>query len=410
LLAVITSPAFPQAAGENPVLLLPFSSTGAGGDESMGKAVQQDLLADLTQGTTARIFAPASVTAAVDAEGALKTARGLGASIVVFGQIQRTGTDVRLTGEVLDAATAKPLGALKATGPADELFHLEDALAGQVFLSLPRGLLTAQTLQGMQQAANSPQPSAATPQQPSVPPASNPSQATAPPTSYQAPPTVYSPPIAGGGDVYAPPQYVYPTYSYNYYQTPVPDYYAPAYTYVSPGCDLWPGFCGDIVLGGFGGFGGYCGYGYGYGSYGHGGYGYNHYGDHHYGGGHGLNGGVHQFGGGLGGLDRGGVAQFSPVRSAVGARGFAGSNFQSHLSSGFSGGFSAASRSAGGFRSFSGATRGFSGGGYRAASGGFRSGGGFHAGGGGFHAGGGGFHGGGGGFHGGGGSHGGGHR
>ena len=49
---------------------------------------------------------------------------------------------------MIDVATATPLGAIKSTGPSDELFHLEDALAGQIFATLPRTFLTAQTAQG----------------------------------------------------------------------------------------------------------------------------------------------------------------------------------------------------------------------------------------------------------------------
>ena len=44
------------------VLVLPFESPG-GADQWIGRGVQQDLLTDLSQGTTARVIAPADLPA-----------------------------------------------------------------------------------------------------------------------------------------------------------------------------------------------------------------------------------------------------------------------------------------------------------------------------------------------------------
>jgi TolB-like protein len=307
------------AGGEGRVLVLPFATASGTGSEWMGRAVQQDLLADLTQGTTARVVAPSSVPAATDEQGAVKAAREAGASIVVFGQAQASGKDVRITGQVIDVATATPLGAIKATGPSDELFHLEDALAGQIFATLPRTLLTAQASQGIEQpqrpapvnplakpqepapvavnplarpdptpqpqpaSVEAPQVPAETPPHPVVPPAQTvPEPQLQPQPAQQEPLSPYvstqadSPPpaapdgtpvVVNGGDVAAPPPASYPASSYDYGNTPVYDYSTPAYsyvspTYVSPGCySYWPGIVGGICIGG-GGYGCYSGYVY----------------------------------------------------------------------------------------------------------------------------------------------------
>src|SRR5438270_8792310 len=102
------------------VLVLPFESPG-GADQWIGRGVQQDLLTDLSQGTTARVIAPADLPAAVDSVTARDAAQKVGASIVVFGQVQKAGTTLRMTGQVVDVTSGKSLGNLKATGPADDL-------------------------------------------------------------------------------------------------------------------------------------------------------------------------------------------------------------------------------------------------------------------------------------------------
>lgn len=238
------------------MLVLPFAGASEGSSAWIGQAVQQDLCTDLTQGTTARVIAPSQVGPAVDANGALRSAVGTGASIVVFGQAQSSAGDVRLTGQVLDVATGHPLGALKATGAATEMFHLEDALAGQIFATLPRGLLTAQTLQGLrqsQQAADQPTPQAAQTEVPQPTPEPTPAPPPSIEQSVQPPPAgvVPSPAYTDGAEVVTGPIDPYPNYSYDYVEPPVysyPPLYA--YNYVTPGCDIGPDFYrGDFGYG-----------------------------------------------------------------------------------------------------------------------------------------------------------------
>jgi len=91
---------------------------------------------DLTQMTRAHVLAPASPPA-LDATAALRAGHDAGAHYVVFGAAQSSGTQVRVTGQVLDVSTGQSLANLKATAPADDLFPLEDALAVQVVRALP---------------------------------------------------------------------------------------------------------------------------------------------------------------------------------------------------------------------------------------------------------------------------------
>lgn len=435
VLAGLSGLVVPHAKADAPapdtrqILVLPFSSPSGANEAWVGKAVQQDLLTDLTQGTTARVSAPARATAASDSDEALKAGRDAGASIVIYGQAQNTGKDVRLSGQVLDVSTAKVIGALKATGGSDDLFHLEDALAGQVLMALPKELLTGPTLQGVQNAAANAHGQAGQPSQtntgswPNGPytaptvndnsiygqsqPAPVAPTAPAPQPQYDSvtvdPPTpVYSAPA---------PVYVYP--EYNYYPAPAFGYsgcavVAPDFGlgfYISPGWDC--GY-GGLGYGGFG-YGGYGGYGW---------HGHDHDGDFHgggegrYRGGVGQNhgggfagnynpGGVgHAYGGGarqgVGSFPSGGLRSGGISGAGAGSHAFSGGITRSggfggpsrggafHGSSGFGGGahvggFSGGGAHIGGFGG--GHAGGFSGGGH---GGGF-SGGGGHGGGGGGH-------------------------
>lgn len=342
--------AFAQASNPstNSVLVLPFSAASEPSQAWIGKAVQQDLLTDLTQGTTAQVIAPAGISPAADVDEALKAGRDKNASIVVYGQAQTTGKEVRLSGQVIDVATGKPIAALKATGPTDDLFHLEDALAGQVFTALPANLLTATARQGMQAAA-----------QARAQAAQQPAQAN----SSTWPNGPYTEPGLNSNSIYGtapaevqtvqPPAYDGSVYPYDSYDT-IPDtgYYSdyPAYSYGYPyWYGWWPGWgLGFYVSPGFG-FHHHDGFG-------RGGFGHNHFGS--------------RFGSG-----------FNTARS--------GSAFLGSSRFGTSGLRSVAPRSTfggvrgavgGGFHPAAGAFRG---GGFRGASmgGGFRGGGGFHGGG-----------------------------
>jgi TolB-like protein len=170
---IVTSEVRAQATqpAQNVILVLPFASASGADDAWIGKAAQQDLYADLTQGTVLRVLAPGPVSAAADQGDALGKAREMGASFVVFGQTQIAGKEVRISGQVLGVSEGRPLGAIKATGPIDELFHLEDALAGQVLTMLPRNLLNGQALQAVtaMPAQEPPQQAASVPPNPSAP-------------------------------------------------------------------------------------------------------------------------------------------------------------------------------------------------------------------------------------------------
>jgi TolB-like protein len=337
------------------ILVLPFSSPSTDADGWVGKAVQQDLLTDLTQGTTLQAVGPASVAPAADADAAIHAARDKGAAFVVYGQAQKTDKEVRLSGQVLDVSSGKPIGALKATGPSDELFHLEDALAGQVFMALPRDLLTAAARQGVQTAMANRQAAQAGPQAPGngaawpngpySQPAVNPSSIYGNPPTETPQPQVAPPPVYDGGT----------TYNYTYYDTtPDTGYYAAPYSYGYPyygyaDWGVWPFYgLGFYVSPGFGfhdhfdGRGHFDGHGF----------------DHHFGSGFRNN-----FNTSRGGFSRSGAGvRTAPSSSFGGSHAATGGGFRSAGGGIRSGGFGGAS--------MGGARGGFSGGGFHGGGGG----------------------------------------
>ena len=186
----------PGSISGSTILVLPIEPP-SGSYGWVGRAIQQDLLVDLTQMTRAHVIAPASPLAA-DNDAALRAGRDAGANYVVFGTAQSSGAQLRVTGQVLDAATGQTLTNLKATAPMDDLFPLEDALAIQAARSLP----------GVNMPATAPAGSAPQPlptiinQQPYV------SEAT------PAPQYEYGPDYGYGPYVYGPYPYDYPGYYY----------------------------------------------------------------------------------------------------------------------------------------------------------------------------------------------------
>ena len=72
----------------------------------------------------------------------MDAAKQAGAALVVYGQYQSIGGQMRITGQVLSASSGQPVGSISATGVVNDLFPLEDTVSGQVIRSLPANLLT----------------------------------------------------------------------------------------------------------------------------------------------------------------------------------------------------------------------------------------------------------------------------
>ena len=207
LSAQATDPAVDQSAM---ILVLPFDIPPGSTAMWIGRAAQEDLMTDLTQATLARIKAPSEPRPARDADVALKLAKEFNATVVIYGQAQVVDLNVRLTGQVLDVASGRTLGALKVTGPLSDLFQIEDALARETFAALPQTMLKPEVLDYLRESSMAAQQA---PSQPGESPieivavSSEPQQLRYAPVSTPFSPIVppYSPafdPLYGGYDSY----------------------------------------------------------------------------------------------------------------------------------------------------------------------------------------------------------------
>ena len=145
----------PKDADATTIVILRFETPGDNGDW-IGRAAQEDLATELTRDTSARVKAPFDGKSVSDIDSAINRAKEAHGTHVVFGQAQSMDGIVRLSGQVVDVETKKPLGTLKITGPRLSLFDLEDALARQVCAVLPQQVLKPEIVRALQENPPSP--------------------------------------------------------------------------------------------------------------------------------------------------------------------------------------------------------------------------------------------------------------
>src|SRR3954469_20460942 len=142
-------------AGPAKVLVLPFDAAGPAEKGWIAKAVQKNLLAELSRLNSVQ---PLNGTvAAADQDAAVKAAGDAGADFVVFGTYQVVESDLRLTGQVVDVSKKQSVAGLKSTGSLRDLFGLEDVVANQVKRALPQPVAVAE-VEMLQQPKPAPPP------------------------------------------------------------------------------------------------------------------------------------------------------------------------------------------------------------------------------------------------------------
>ena len=154
------------AATYSSVLVVPFTPISSG-SEWMGKGIQEDLATELVRQSRLAVLTPSDAPAAADADAAARLGRDRGASLVAFGSFQILDDDVRINGQLIEAATGKAVVGLKATGLRRDLFHMEDTLAEQAVAALPPSAIRV----GYGQYAASPSDAAPAPASPAYTPA-----------------------------------------------------------------------------------------------------------------------------------------------------------------------------------------------------------------------------------------------
>jgi TolB-like protein len=138
----------PVSAADAPkVLVTAFAEISDGPKRDwIARAIQQALVAELARlPIVSPVNAEAETPAIDDAEAAIQAAKAAGAAYVVFGSYQLVEQELRITGQVLEAADGIVLGGIKATGNLRDLFGVEDIVAAQVKRALSAKLAPSTT-------------------------------------------------------------------------------------------------------------------------------------------------------------------------------------------------------------------------------------------------------------------------
>jgi TolB-like protein len=120
--------------GDPSILLLPFTTIPANtSSDWIGPAIQQNLLNELARAKVIQpLLPPAAQTPIADPAAATQAAKAAGSTFVLYGSYHLNDGSLRITGQVLESATGRHVGAVKATGTLRDLFALEDTLGEQL--------------------------------------------------------------------------------------------------------------------------------------------------------------------------------------------------------------------------------------------------------------------------------------
>jgi TolB-like protein len=146
--AASVEPAAPPAVAQPAatpmrVLVLPFAPVAnEQRDAWIGRAISEALTADLSIDRALSVSTE-KTNAVDDLAGAIEAGKKAGVQRVIFGTFQSVGENVRVTGQIADVESGKATGGIKATGPLQELFSLQDSLVHQIELRLGRPGLPA---------------------------------------------------------------------------------------------------------------------------------------------------------------------------------------------------------------------------------------------------------------------------
>jgi TolB-like protein len=128
----VQPPATQPAAGGG-VLVMPFKPLGDAGPDWVAKAVQDNLVTDLS---AARMHPTAAAKPLDDNIAASAAGKSAASRFVIVGTFQPADGLLRFTGQILDVSSGQSLAGLSATGSLRDLFSLEDSLSQQTIRAI----------------------------------------------------------------------------------------------------------------------------------------------------------------------------------------------------------------------------------------------------------------------------------
>ena len=141
LLSMLMTGTFVWAGAPAKVLLIPFNSVWPAEKDWVAKALQQNLVAELSRVNSVQAVTQDGTVDGMD--NALKAAATANADFVVFGSYQAVDGDLRMTGQVVDVSKKQAITGLKSTGTQRDLFGMEDVISNQVRRALPQPVAEA---------------------------------------------------------------------------------------------------------------------------------------------------------------------------------------------------------------------------------------------------------------------------
>jgi len=139
VLVIVLTAATAAAEIGGGVLLLPFGPVDdSAKTDWIGRAIQQNLLSELSHVRALQPMTPTTQPAGTDVASLTKAGKAAGVDFVVHGTYQMGEQGLRITGLVLEVESGKLVGGLKATGTTRDLFALEDTIAEQAKQILAR--------------------------------------------------------------------------------------------------------------------------------------------------------------------------------------------------------------------------------------------------------------------------------
>lgn len=121
-------------SGPYSVAVLPFRGvSGRRDDELLGSGISDLVINRLTGNHDLLVIASDSaLRPRADSESAVETGRRLRAHYVIDGSVQREGSQVRVTADLIDVPEGRHVGALLVERPTSDLFRLQDDIAERV--------------------------------------------------------------------------------------------------------------------------------------------------------------------------------------------------------------------------------------------------------------------------------------
>jgi TolB-like protein/class 3 adenylate cyclase/rhodanese-related sulfurtransferase len=123
--------------GKPSLAVLPFDDFGDGSDSYFADGMTEDLITDLSKLSGIFVIARNSSWAykdrAVDVQ---EVGRELGVRYVLEGSVRRSGDDVRINAQLIDAASGTHLWADRYDGDLEDVFELQDKVIGEIVRAL----------------------------------------------------------------------------------------------------------------------------------------------------------------------------------------------------------------------------------------------------------------------------------